>query len=107
MGDTNNESVTIPKIWKKVSLEKIAKYINGYPFKPSQWRKKGLPIIRIQNLTGSSNSVNYFDENIDKKYKVIKNDLLISWSASLGVFKWSGVGSHINPSKSLRLIKTI
>ena len=65
-----------------------ATFINGYPFKPSEWTIRGLPIIRIQNLTGSSNVVNYYDKLIDERYEVNDGDILISWSASLGVYEW-------------------
>lgn len=34
----------------KKRLGDIASFINGRAFKPSEWSKKGLPIIRIQNL---------------------------------------------------------
>ena len=78
----------LPKEWDVVKLGDVANYINGYPFKPIQWKKSGIPIIRIQNLTGSSNKENYFDGSIPEKYKVKKGDILISWSASLGIFEW-------------------
>ena len=32
-----------------IRLGDIATYINGYAFKPKDWREKGIPIIRIQN----------------------------------------------------------
>lgn len=66
-------------------LGDIATYINGYAFKPKDWGTKGLPIIRIQNLTGSSKEINFYDGDIDEKYIVRKGDILIAWSASLGV----------------------
>ena len=57
-----------------VKLGDIATYVNGYPFKPSDWKTEGIPIIRIQNLTGSSSDYNYTDKNIDSKYKINKID---------------------------------
>ena len=56
--------------YEKVRLKDIATYINGYAFKPLEWSENGLPIIRIQNLTNSSNVVNYYDKKYDKKYEV-------------------------------------
>ena len=35
-------------------LGDIATYINGYAFKPTDWSNEGVPIIRIQDLTGNS-----------------------------------------------------
>ena len=36
-------------------LGKIAEFINGHAFKPSDWGREGLKIIRIQNLTNPNN----------------------------------------------------
>lgn len=38
----------------------VATYLNGYAFKPEQWEKSGLPIIRIQNLNDSTAIYNYY-----------------------------------------------
>ena len=70
-------------------LGDIATYINGYAFKPKEWGQTGLPIIRIQNLTGSNEDFNYFDGVYPAKVEVNDGDVLISWSASLGVYLWS------------------
>jgi len=86
----------LPEDWEIVKLGKVANYINGYAFKPQQWKKTGLPIIRIQNLTSSSNKINYFNGELEDKYKVKNGDLLISWSASLGIFKWKGENAWLN-----------
>lgn len=45
-------------------LGDIATYINGYAFKPSDWSTEGLPIIRIQDLTGSSYKTNIMETMI-------------------------------------------
>ena len=74
--------------WKMVRLGDVATYVNGFAFKPSDWAKEGLPIIRIQNLTGNDYETNRYPGEYDKKYEVNKGDILISWSASLGVFEW-------------------
>ncbi|HMN17906.1 MAG TPA: restriction endonuclease subunit S [Ignavibacteriaceae bacterium] len=79
---------SLPNNWQVKSLGEVAKFINGRAFKPEEWANKGLPIIRIQNLTGFSDVFNYFDGDFEKKYLVKKNDILISWSASLGVYVW-------------------
>jgi type I restriction enzyme S subunit len=86
----------LPEEWRVVRLGEIARYINGYAFKPSDWSMSGRPIIRIQNLTGTSTKVNYFEGSIDKRYLVNPGDILISWSASLDVFIWSGEQAWLN-----------
>ncbi len=69
-------------------LGDVASYINGFPFKPSDWSDMGVPIIRIQDLTGNGYQMNRFDGKYDAKYEVRAGDVLISWSASLGVYVW-------------------
>ena len=74
---------------EKKKLGKIATYVNGYAFKPTDWRENGLPIIRIQDLTGSSYQLNYYDGDYLEKIELNNGDVLISWSASLGVYIWN------------------
>ena len=77
-------------------LGDIATYINGYAFKPEDWSDKGLPIIRIQDLTGNSYQANRYNGKYDPKYEVNKGDILISWSASLGVYEWNEEKAVLN-----------
>lgn len=79
-----------------VKLGDIATYANGMAFKPDDWGDKGLPIIRIQNLTGSGEAFNYFDGEYPEKVEVNTGDVLISWSASLGVYIWQGEKAILN-----------
>ncbi|MBS5798894.1 MAG: restriction endonuclease subunit S [Clostridiales bacterium] len=79
-----------------VNLGDIATYINGYAFKPTDWETEGLPIIRIQNLNNPKQEFNYFKGNIADKYVVRHGDILISWSASIGVFEWDREDAVLN-----------
>lgn len=85
------------KDWEVKKLGDIATYVNGYAFKPNQWSDKGLPIIRIQNLNDNDAQYNYCDnDNIPSRYLVNKGDILISWSASLGVYEWLKNTAYLN-----------
>ena len=77
-------------------LGDIATYINGFAFKPSDWSDEGLPIIRIQDLTGNSYQANRYSGEYDKKYEVLAGDVLISWSASLGIYVWQSEKAVLN-----------
>ena len=79
-----------------VRLGDVATYVNGYAFKPSDWPDNGVPIIRIQDLTGNSYQSNYYNGSVDTKYEIKKGDILISWSASLGVYVWQGETAVLN-----------
>lgn len=82
--------------WKEINLGDAATFVNGYAFKPSQWEQDGLEIIRIANLTGSNSKFNYFKGELKDKYLVTKGDLLISWSATLGIFEWEREDGWLN-----------
>ncbi|MFN4851434.1 MAG: restriction endonuclease subunit S [Microcystis sp.] len=71
-----------------IPLGEVAEFINGAAFKPEDWHENGRKIIRIQNLNDSSKPYNLTTRNVDKKYEVNTGDILVSWSASLGVFEW-------------------
>lgn len=75
--------------WTYKKLGEVATFINGYPFKPTDWKNSGRKIIRIQNLNNPNATYNFYDGSIDPKYLVSNGDVLISWSGSLGVFEWS------------------
>jgi type I restriction enzyme, S subunit len=79
-----------------VQLGEVADFLNGCAFKPEDWSSKGLPIIRIQNLTGSGGEINRTTRQVHDKYRVHAGDLLVSWSASLGVFQWNGPEALVN-----------
>lgn len=79
-----------------VKLGDVATYINGYAFKPSDWSEEGLPIIRIQDLTGNAYQANRYNGEYHPKYEVNDGDVLISWSASLGVYVWRGEKAVLN-----------
>ena len=71
-----------------VSLGSVAEFINGVAFKPSDWEPEGKKIVRIQNLTDPEKPFNRTKRAVDSKYVIHRGDLLVSWSATLGVFTW-------------------
>jgi len=82
--------------WEYKKLGEVATFLNGYAFKPENWSKHGLKIIRIQNLTDETAPYNRYDGEIDSKYIVRNGDLLISWSATLGAFLWNNDDALLN-----------
>lgn len=86
----------LPSGWTESTLGEIGEYLNGRGFKKTEWRKTGRPIIRIQNLTGTSGTFNYFDGEPEEHYIARPGDLLVSWAATLDVFVWSGPEAVVN-----------
>ncbi|HEX5389495.1 MAG TPA: restriction endonuclease subunit S [Burkholderiaceae bacterium] len=85
---------------KYVQLGDIADFINGAAFKPEDWGEEGFRIIRIQNLNDPGKPYNRTTRQVSERLYAQPGDLLVSWSASLGVFEWSGpdvglVNQHI------------
>jgi len=83
-GYKQSEVGVIPEDWRTYSLGKLLKFQNGRGFQQSEWRRAGLPIIRIQNLNDADADFNYFDGNIQDKYLVRPGDLLFAWSGTIG-----------------------
>lgn len=79
---------SLPPGWAWTTLGEVAEYTNGRGFKKSEWGASGRPIIRIQNLTGSGNTYNYYSGDVLAKHIVEPNDLLVSWAATLSVHRW-------------------
>lgn len=73
----------------KIGLGELATFINGSAFKPEEWSTEGLPIVRIQNLNDESSDYNYYNGDCSKKVEINNGDILVSWSATLGVFLWN------------------
>lgn len=89
-GYKQTEVGVIPEEWEEKSVGSACKLINGRGFKPHEWKKTGLPIIRIQNLNGSED-FNYFEGPYAKKLEVENGQLLFAWSGSRG----TSFGPHI------------
>ena len=90
------QSGKLPNGWVWTSLGVVADYTNGRAFKSSEWEDTGRPILRIQNLTRSTNETHYYSKPIEEKYLVKDGDLLISWSATLGAFIHRGREAVLN-----------
>lgn len=86
----------LPKGWVSSSLGELGNYINGRGFSKSEWSKTGRPIIRIQDLTGTGGEPNFFDGEVEEKYRVKPGDLLVSWAATLGAYVWRGAEGWLN-----------
>ncbi|MEM9823004.1 MAG: restriction endonuclease subunit S, partial [Bacteroidota bacterium] len=96
-GYRQTEVGVIPEDWEVKTISEVCRLVNGRGFKPNEWKKTGLPIIRIQNLNGSE-KFNYYQGSYDKKIEVEKGQLLFAWSGSRG----TSFGPNIwNGSKGL------
>ena len=88
--------MTPPTGWRSTTLGGLGEYLNGRGFRKAEWRDFGRPIIRIQNLTGSGESFNYFQGEVENRYVARPGELLVSWAATLGAYFWEGPEAVIN-----------
>ncbi|MER6074963.1 restriction endonuclease subunit S [Streptomyces sp. NPDC001817] len=73
-----------------VALGDVATFTNGVAFTSADWHEHGSRIIRIQNLTDATKPFNRTTRQVPERFHVRPGDLLVSWSATLGVFAWQG-----------------
>jgi type I restriction enzyme S subunit len=82
--------------WKIKRLTDLAEYLNGYAFKPDDWGKEGLPIIRIEQLKNPESISDYYSGRIGEKNIIHDGDLIFSWSASLFLRIWQNGKAALN-----------
>ena len=91
---------SLPTGWTWARLGDICDAINGRAFKSSEWRKSGLPIVRIQNLKNPDAEFNYFAGEFDDRHRIHHGDLLFAWSGtpgtSFGAHIWKGPAAALN-----------
>ena len=76
----------VPKNWVWVRFGYVAKLLNGYAFKSTDYSNEGIPIIRISDLNGihttPETAVRVPKELYNEKFLVQKGDLLIAMSGA-------------------------
>lgn len=102
-----DEKTGLPVGWEFVSMTKIADFINGFAFKPTDWMDNGLPIIKIKEMkSGIGDDTPRNDgSRVPKKYLIKSGDILFSWSGSLEVIIWQGIDGWLN--QHLFLVKPL
>ena len=76
--------------WEDKKLAEVCNFINGRAYKQTEWEKEGIPVIRLQNLTGSGKDYYYSNLNLPNHQYCYNNDLLYMWSATFGPVFWQG-----------------
>jgi type I restriction enzyme S subunit len=99
--ETTLYSPPFPSHWKKVPLYKLANWLNGLAFKPSELEQIGIPVIKISEVkSGISDQTKRTSKHFDSKYLLKKGDMLFCWSGqpqtSIDTFWWSGPDGWLN-----------
>lgn len=82
--------------WRKLPLGEVASFVNGYPFRPSDWSEHGTPIVRIAQMTGSLDGCDRYLGVIPEQFVIGNGDLLFSWSATLSTQIWNRGVAFLN-----------
>lgn len=75
--------------WREASLAELARYDNGYPFKPSELGSEGLPVVRIKQLLDPTEPVDRSTVAVPPRNRLNDGDLVFSWSGTLAVRLWN------------------
>lgn len=90
----------IPKDWGVSKLGKYIKVQGGYSFNSENFRKSGVPVIRISNILGDDviigdDTVYYEPFNIREEYIIENEDILIAMSGAttgkVGVYRYENL----------------
>lgn len=75
----------------------VADFINGYPTKPEEISNEGIPIIRIEQLNDPEKRTEFVRPDSVPDEKLLRDDdLILSWSGSLGVWWWTDGNAVLN-----------
>jgi type I restriction enzyme S subunit len=93
----DSELGPIPDGWGVQPFSNLGSFVNGFAFKPTDWGKNGLPIIKIRELKdGVSADTPRYQGDLGEKFAIRDGDVLFSWSADLDAYLWSGGKAWLN-----------
>lgn len=81
----------VPENWCWTRIAKLCSLSNGKAFKPTDWTKTGIPIVRIQNLNNPEAQYNLYSGAVEDKFRLCGGELLFAWSGTPG----TSFGAHI------------
>lgn len=82
--------------WVETTLDGIAEYINGHPFKPADLGETGVPVIRIKQLLDPNEPVDRTETETPERCLLRNGDIVFSWSGTLAVRIWSRGPAKLN-----------
>lgn len=76
--------------WVKRKQVEVCNYVNGRAYSRTEWETSGVPVVRLQNLTGSGEEYYYSNLQLPERQYMDDGDLIFMWSASFGPYIWHG-----------------
>jgi len=94
------EGRELPVGWELAEIGELCDLKNGRAFKAQDWKEEGLPIVRIQNLNKRGAPYNYFQGQVEERFRLRGGELLFAWSGtpgtSFGAHIWKGADAVLN-----------
>lgn len=87
----------IPLGWEVDRLDIVTDCLFGFPFDTSHFNEQGngVPVVRIRDII--ENSISCFsDEEIDEKYLLLDNDIVIGMDGNFHINLWTNGGAYLN-----------
>lgn len=87
----------IPEGWEVKTVEDAADCLFGFPFNTEHFNDNaiGKPIVRIRDINDNSISC-YTTEQVDEKYRLNNNDIIIGMDGNFHINIWSDNYSYLN-----------
>ena len=92
----DSQQKAVKSDWTESTLEDIADFINGYPFKPDELGSHGKPVIRIRQLLDPQLQPDRTQIEVPERYLLKNGDLIFSWSGTLAVRIWNRGDAILN-----------
>ena len=93
----------IPEGWKVANVFDELSVQYGFPFSTELFTEEptNIPVVRIRDILENSVSA-YSEEEVDEKYKLQKQDLLVGMDGNFHMNYWNDNVSYLN-QRSVRL----
>ena len=108
-----NVPFEVPEGWVWTTLGSVCNFENGFAFSSDDYKKTGVPLIRISNISDNTIDLNgcvFIQKEIDDRFVVKKGDLLIALSGAttgkMGVYSTDKVAYLNQRVGNLRTIDT-
>lgn len=82
--------------WVETTLDGIADFINGYPFRPADLGETGVPVIRIKQLLDPNEPLDRTETETPDRCHLQNGDIVFSWSGTLAVRVWNRGPARLN-----------
>ncbi len=94
----NSQLGEIPKGWRVLALDEIARFLNGLALqKYPPVNRRSVAVIKIAQLrAGNAIGADIANADLDRDYIVGDGDVLFSWSGSLECVLWTGGTGALN-----------